>query len=132
MNGSTLFQITASYQGTLQRAFTGSSDSGTQLFRADKKWSCTASLFSWLTSGGAKLEVTFANAQNGDPVTLIVKGYGLMTTAEVTLNGEVIALFTREFWGKGLFNNSKAVRLRGQGRADSSTTSTLRLASTSR
>ncbi|BEJ17515.1 hypothetical protein CspHIS471_0609160 [Cutaneotrichosporon sp. HIS471] len=99
LNGVTLVQITASYQGTLQRAFTGSNEVGEQMFRAEKKWS-------W----GAKLHVT-ANSKTGDPVTLIVKGYGLMTTAEVTLDGQVIALFTREFWGKGLLSNSKTYHL---------------------
>lgn len=54
--------------------------------------------------------MTFTNAETKNPTKLIVKGYGLMTTAEVTLeDGQVIALFAREFWGKGLFKNSKAV-----------------------
>ncbi|BEI86705.1 hypothetical protein CcaverHIS002_0700510 [Cutaneotrichosporon cavernicola] len=100
VNGATLFKITASYQGTLQRAFTGSNEVGEMLFRAEKKWS-------W----GAKLQVTFADSKTGDPVTLIVKGYGLMRTAEVTLDGQVIALFTREFWSKDLLSNSKTYHL---------------------
>lgn len=64
---------------------------------------------------GAKLGVTFTNAATNEPIKLVVKGYGMMTTAEVTLeDGQVVALFTRAFWGKELFNNSKSVSSAGK------------------
>lgn len=57
-----------------------------------------------------KVEVRFTNCETNVPTKLCMKGWGLMTTAEVTLEGgQVIAIFTREFWGKGLLSNSKAV-----------------------
>ncbi|CAK9784719.1 unnamed protein product [Cutaneotrichosporon oleaginosum] len=97
ITGAGLCNITASYQGSLQRAFTGMDAEGT-VFRAEKKWS-------W----GTKLVVSSPGLQH----TLVVLGYGLMRSAEVTMDGQVLAVFEREGWGRGLMWNSKS-----DGRAD--------------